>query len=125
MLGAGAAGHPPGVPPSRSAAWLSGLLSAALLGLVLSQLACLPPEGEKQLGEACVRTTECRSGLVCAGGVCSLGGDAPTDAAMLDAGVLDALTLDASTDDAPPVEDAPADDAPSDDAPSDDAPDAP
>lgn len=100
------------------------ILSAALLGLVLGQLACLPPEGEKQLGEACVRTTECRSGLVCAGGVCSLGGDAPTDASIRDAGPTDASARDGGFDDAldAPVDDAPIDDAPADDAPIDDAP---
>lgn len=109
------------------------VLGAAMVALVIAlQLACLPPGGTKELGEPCVRTSECVSGLVCSGGACMIGTDAPIDAppsfgdgGPTDAGV-DAPIDDAPTDDAPaddaPIDDAPTDDAPTDDAPTEDAP---
>ncbi len=56
---------------------------------------CSPTAGGKVVGEACTRTNECLSGLVCQTGVCAEtdAGIQPTDAAMgLDATMRDAGT---------------------------------
>lgn len=48
---------------------------------------CSPTVGGKVVGEACTRTSECLSGLVCQSGIC-----AETDAGVTDTGVTDAGT---------------------------------
>jgi hypothetical protein len=56
---------------------------------------CSPTAGDKVVGEACTRSNECLSGLVCQTGVCAEtdAGIQPTDAAMgFDASMSDART---------------------------------
>ena len=68
-----------------AARWAFRLVGAALFGVSIAGSLgvgeCAASAGEKVVGEACTRTNECLSGLVCQTGVCT-----ETDAGPRDAG---------------------------------------